>query len=389
VKEKMGKRVLVTGCNGSYGAAQVLELLRQGYEVYATDLFPPEIPMKNFIKADITKPEEVKKFPEVEAVIHPAGVIDIMRSDLHKAVHLDGTRNIINHYKDNYKDTLKVFVTVSSAAIHGGTEEDVLIDETKPRVLKDSYTTSKAEEADLTRELIKEKCVIIEPALVYDERNRYMFKEIVEMVALKLLVFLPEGGSYKLNMVHPYDLATGTICAMERGDFGEAYIICDDIDLTLGEIANMVAENTGARPPKISLKKETLKKLIGQLDNLKTMLPALTGMEPVATMLGNLGLDLKGGLDLPIDPDYMITHHHFTNAKLKAHTKKNQGKWRVDPDSINYFKDGWYPMIDPKKEMPKVIRYWTAQDPPVIPKDADLQDVIEFLMKYIQNFMNR
>ncbi|MHA1268314.1 MAG: NAD-dependent epimerase/dehydratase family protein [Candidatus Helarchaeota archaeon] len=384
----MGKRVLVTGANGSYGSALVLELLKQGYEVYATDIVTPDRPIRNFIKADITKPEDVAKFPEVEGVIHPAGVIDVMATQLHKAVHLDGTRNIINHYKDNYNDTLKVFVTVSSAAIHGGTEEDELIDETRPRVLRDSYTTSKAEEADLTRELIGDRCVIIEPALVYDERNRYMFKEIVEMIALKLLVFLPENGSYKLNLVHPYDLATGTICAMERGDFGEAYIICDDWVLELREIAEMVAKETGARAPKISISKGTISKLMGQIDNLTAMLPAFKGMEPLSTILDNLGIDLSGEFQIPVDPEYMITHHHFTNKKLKEATKKNINKWRVDPDSINYFKDGWFPVINPRVEMPKVIRYWTSTEPPIIPKDADIQDVIEFLMKYIINFMS-
>ena len=385
----MAKRVLVTGSNGSYGSALVIELLKQGYEVYATDIIVPERPIKNFIQADITKPEDVAKLPEVEAVIHPAGVIDIMATHLHKAVHLDGTRNIINHYKNNYNDTLKVFVTVSSAAIHGGTDEDELINENRPRSLKDSYTTSKAEEADLTRELIGDKCVIIEPALVYDERNRYMFKEIVEMIALKILVFLPENGSYKLNMVHPYDLSTGTICAMERGDFGEAYIICDDYDLELGQIANMVAAETSVRPMRLSIDKETLKKLTSQLDNLQTMLPALQGMEPISTILENLGLDLGAGFEMPMDPDYMTTHHHFTNAKLKDATRKNKGKWRVDSDSVEYYKDGWKPIINPHEEMPRVIRYWTSTEPPIIPKDADLQDVIEFLFGYIQNFLNR
>jgi nucleoside-diphosphate-sugar epimerase len=384
----MGKRVLITGSNGSYGSALELELLKQGYEVYSTDIVRPERPIKNFIQADITKPEDVAKFPEVEAVIHPAGVIDIMASELHKAVHLDGTRNIINHYLDNYNDTLKVFVTVSSAAIHGGTQEEEEIDEMKPRVLKDSYTSSKAEEADLTRELIGDRCVIIEPSLVYDEKNRYMFKEIVEMIALKLLVFLPENGSYFTHMVYPYDLATGTIVAMERGDFGEAYIICDDYPLKLIEIADMVAAETSVRPIKLNIPKETLEKLMAQMQNLQAMLPALQGMEPIASMLDNLGLDLGGGFELPIDPAYMTTHHKFTNAKLKEASKKNKGKWRVDPESVDYFKDGWYPQINPHVEMPRVIRYWTSIDPPIIPKDSDLQDVIEFLFGYLQGFLN-
>ncbi|MHA1132624.1 MAG: NAD-dependent epimerase/dehydratase family protein, partial [Candidatus Helarchaeota archaeon] len=256
------------------------------------------------------------------------------------------------------KTDLKVWVTVSTAAIHGGTTENVYITEDMPRVLKDSYTITKAQEYDLTLEKIGEKAIIIQPALVYDEKNRYLFKEIAEILALNLLPALPDDGNLYVGMVHPHDLATGTLMALERGDFGESYLICDDHPLKLMEIAEMVSKATNCRVPTRSIKLSVLDRLLGMLERMQQMLPALEGMEPMATMMEDMGIDLAN-FQLPMDPDYMRTHHKFSNAKLKETTKRNAKQWRVNEETLKRFSDGWKPEVDPHKEMPKVLEYWT------------------------------
>ena len=138
------------------------------------------------------------------------------------------------------EDACKVFISVSSAAIHGGTEEYIKMNEDHPRSYTDSYTESKALQYDLTLKLIKEKAIIIQPALVYDELNRYMFKEIAEVAALNLMAILPENGNFRLSMVHPRDLATATLILLERGEFGNSYIIADDYPLKIREMVQMV-----------------------------------------------------------------------------------------------------------------------------------------------------
>jgi nucleoside-diphosphate-sugar epimerase len=385
--KKMGNKILITGASGAYGSGLCKIGKQWGYDVYGTDIAEPDpelLDSKHFVKADITDPNSIKPLADlgVDAVIHTAGIIDMMAVELHQKVHVEGTGHLIDLFK---KTDLKVWVTVATAALHGGTTEDIYITEDHPRVLKDSYTTTKAQEYDLTLEKIKDKAIIIQPALVYDEKNRYLFKEIAEILALNLLPALPDDGNLWVGMVHPLDLATGTLMALERGDFGESYIICDDRPLTLMEIAKMVSEATNCRVPTRSIRLSVLERLLGMLDRIEQMLPALEGMEPMATMMEDMGIDLAN-FQLPMDPDYMRTHHKFSNAKLKEATKRNAKQWRVNEAIVKKFAEGWKPEIDPLKEMPKVLKYWTEQDPPIIKKDAQYPDVIEYLYDRMAGF---
>ncbi|NVM05282.1 MAG: NAD(P)-dependent oxidoreductase [Candidatus Helarchaeota archaeon] len=378
----MGKAILITGSAGSYGSALVKVGREWGYDVYHTDIREPDQPDKKFIKADISDKESIKPLGELEldAVIHCAGVIDITATELHKKVHLEGTENLI----DLLGDKVKVWVTVSSAAIHGGTEEDIAITEDKPRTLEDSYTRTKAEEYDLTLEKLPNKSIIIEPALIYDEKNRYMFKEIVEIAAMGVLFVLVERGSFKLNMVHPLDIAPATLLLMERGEFGQSYIVCDDYPVTMRDLADLTAQVTHGRfyNPKRSIGKDFLKNMMRQMDRLMENMPSLEGMEPMGTMMEEMGIEL-GGFEMPMDPSYMMTHHRFSNKKAKEITKKNAKQWRILEKTTNYFPNGWYPEINPFFEIPKVIKFWTEQNPPVIKKKYELPDMLEFFYDYI------
>jgi len=379
----MTGKILITGANGSYGSALWKIAKEWGYEVYATDMM--DLEAEDYIKADITDPESIKPLADlgIEAVIHTAGIIDMTKTELHQKVHIEGTSNLIDLFKET---DLKVFVSVSSAAIHGGTREDVFITETTPRTLKDSYTTSKAQQYDLTLQKFGEKSMIIEPSLVYDERNRYLFKEIAELIALNILPALPENGSMWVGMVHPIDLATGTLMAIERGEFGQSYIICDDRPLSMMELAKMVAEATNARVPTRSIRLQVLDRLVRMLGMLDTMLPAIEGMEPMGSMMADMGIDLKN-FKLPMDADYIRTHHKYSCNKLKEVTKKNAKKWRVNDASVKKCPNGWKPEIDVFKEMPKVLKYWTEQDPPIIKKDAQYPDVIEYIFDRVAGFL--
>lgn len=385
----MGKKILITGAAGSYGNAVLDLAVKWGYDPIPTDI--RLVKHARFQYCDISDVESVKVMSSiigpVDAVIHCAGVIDINATELHKKVHLDGTENLINVFGKN--DSCKAFISVSSAAIHGGTENYVKMNEEHPRSYSDSYTESKALQYDLTLKLIKEKAIIIQPALVYDELNRYMFKEIAEIAALNLLVVLPENGNYRLSMVHPLDLASATLMLLERGEFGESYIISDDYPLRIREMVQMVQRETGARlyDPKRSLKSDSIKKLVDIIDRLQNNLPSLAGMEPIGSIMEDLELDLSGGFTLPMDPMYLVTHHAFTNEKAKKVTIKNKDQYKINEDSMKYFTDGWFPEVNPFFEMPKVIKYWIENG--ILRKNAEFVDVLEFLMDTIGNFINK
>ncbi|MHA1378432.1 MAG: NAD-dependent epimerase/dehydratase family protein [Candidatus Helarchaeota archaeon] len=380
----MGKTILVTGSMGSYGSAVVKIARDWGYTVYHTDIREPDAPDKFFIRADISSKESIKPLGELDldAIVHCAGIIDVMAKELHQKVHIEGTKNLI----ELLGEKVKVWVTVSTAALHGGTEDDIAIDETFPRVLEDSYTSTKAEEFDITinSPIVGKKCIIIQPALIYDERNRYMFKEIIEMAATDLMVAMVERGSFKLNLVHPKDIAAATILLIERGEFGQSYIISDDYPITLSDLINLTAQVTEARPydPKRSISVETLKRLLRQVDRLRENMPSLEGMEPLGSIMEEMGINMSG-FELPIDTGYLMTHHRFNNGKVKKVTKTNAKQWRLLEKSTEKYPNGWYPQINPFFEIPKVIKYWTEQDPPIIKKKYELRDILEFVYDFV------
>ncbi len=380
----MGKTILVTGSTGSYGSA-VVELARKwGYIVYHTDIREPEVADKFFIKADISDKESIKPLGEldIDAIVHCAGIIDVMATELHQKVHIDGTKNLI----ELLGEKVKVWVTIATAAIHGGTEDDIAIDETFPRVLEDSYTATKAEEFDITinSPVVGKKCIIIQPALIYDERNRFMFKEIVEFAAMNLMFVLVEKGSFKLNLIHPKDIAAATLLLIERGEFGQSYIISDDYPITLADLANLTAQVTDAKPydPKRSISAETVKRMMRQVDRLRENMPSLEGMEPIGSIMEEMGIEL-GGFQMPIDAAYLMTHHRFNNGKVKKVTKNNAKQWRLLEKSTEQYPNGWHPEINPFFEIPKVIKYWTEQDPPIIKKKYELRDLLEFMYDFV------
>ncbi|MHA1300505.1 MAG: NAD-dependent epimerase/dehydratase family protein [Candidatus Helarchaeota archaeon] len=380
----MGKKILVTGSMGSYGSAVVALARKWGYTVYHTDIREPEVPDKFFIQADISDKESIKPLGEIDidAVVHVAGIIDVMATELHQKVHIEGTKNLI----ELLGEKVKVWVTVSTAALHGGTEEDIAIDETFPRVLEDSYTSTKAEEFDITinSPIVGKKCIIIQPALIYDEKNRFMFKEIIEFAAMDLMVALVERGSFKLNLIHPKDIAAATLLLIERGEFGQSYIISDDYPITIRDLVDLTAQVTDARPydPKRSISVETLKRILRQVDRLRENMPSLEGMEPLGSIMEEMGIDL-GGFQIPIDTAYMMTHHRFNNSKIKGVTKNNAKQWRLLEKSTEFYPNGWYPEINPFFEIPKLIKYWTEQDPPVVKKKYELRDIMEFAYDFI------
>lgn len=392
----MGNRILVTGAAGSYGNA-VVELGDQlGYNMVPTDIRDLPKPHGNFIACDITNKQEIaEKFKDLhpDAVVHCAGIVDVMASELHQKVHIDGTRNLIEHFKPD--PNLKVFVTVSSGAIHGGKDDDIPTVESDERVLKDSYTRTKAEEYDLAMEMFPEKMIIIQPALVYDELNRYMFKEIIQMSSFGLMVMLPEHGSYKLGLIHPKDLASGTICLIERGEFKESYLICDDYPLKMRDLVNMVAEKCDINPydPKRSIPGARLKQMMETLERLMGNMPSLQGIEPLGSMLEEMGFiseeeegesaEESQGFSLPIDTGYLYQHHSFSNAKIKEVTKRKAETHRLLESSKNFFPTGWRPEINPFFEVPKLIDYWIEKGD--VKKQATLQDIMEFLLDYVMN----
>jgi nucleoside-diphosphate-sugar epimerase len=71
----------------------------------------------------------------------------------------------------------------------------------------------------------------------------------LEMVRKRKFPLLGDGGGV-WSFAHTEDVATGTIAALERGQDGEIYNVCDDDPAPVREWLPLLARSLGAKPPR-------------------------------------------------------------------------------------------------------------------------------------------
>lgn len=115
-------KVLLTGATGFVGSHVARELVGQGHEVFA--IVRPESKHEflkelgvNLVFGELDKPRVVDiQLPQIDGVIHLAGLIKALRREDFYRTNVEGTRNLLNLLKNQ---NLKSFVFVSSISARG------------------------------------------------------------------------------------------------------------------------------------------------------------------------------------------------------------------------------------------------------------------------------
>ncbi len=151
------EKVLVLGASGYIGSAAV-DRLEQDYRVLRAGL-------DSGIEVDITRPDQVRELPDVDAVVNAAGTGDIDGLPLDRyewdAVNVEGIENLARRYFDTR------FVHLSSLAAMG-LEGDYNRGEAPSPWLP--YSRSKRASEEVVRENF-EDYVIVRPATVFDRET--------------------------------------------------------------------------------------------------------------------------------------------------------------------------------------------------------------------------
>jgi len=100
---------------------------------------------------------------------------------------------------------------------------------------------------------------------------------IVEAACGKMPAFVDTG----LNLVHVDDVAEGHLLALERGRFGQRYILGGQ-DASLREMLGAIAGMSGRKPPSVELPRWPLYPLA----HIAEGMARLTGREPFLTVDG-------------------------------------------------------------------------------------------------------
>lgn len=251
--------IVVTGACGHIGANLVRALIDSGRPVRALvhvhhwgiDGLDTEL-----VRGDVCDPESLyRAFRDAEIVYHLAGCISLSMKDWPKleAINAVGTRNVVDAC---LKTGVKRLVHFSS--IHAVQEEPFSIPVDESRPLKEStdfppYDRSKAlGEIEVRRGIEKGlDAVILNPTAVvgpHDYEPSYLGRAILDMARHKLPALVTGGYDW----VDVRDVVSGAITAEKVGVCGERYILSGHW-LSLGDIADMVADITGTPPPRLTV----------------------------------------------------------------------------------------------------------------------------------------
>lgn len=257
--------ILVTGGCGFLGSAISKKLINRGFNVKVFDKPGCSVQLQKefgveIIEGDIRDFEVVRKaIKGNDIVFHVAALLSFepkMRK-IQEEVNVTGTRNVMSAcLSENVK---KVIHTSTVNAIGFSFHKEVLDESAdfnwKPYNL--GYMNTKYEAEKIILEMVKDEnlpAVIVNPGTIFGKSDFSLLNAnsyIINIAKMKV-PFYPSGGT---NCVAVDDVAEGHILAMEKGKFGERYILGGE-NYTYKDLFHLIANELKVIPPLFPIKKE-------------------------------------------------------------------------------------------------------------------------------------
>lgn len=259
-------KVLVTGGTGFVGSQLVAALVRRGERVRvlrraSSDLIAlQEISDIEHIIGDILDPGAVARaVAGCDLVFHVAALSSYWRAQREAVyrVNVEGTRIVLEACLA--ARVPRVVFTSSVAAIGmrpdgRPADEATVFDPLSARLAYgDSKHRAEAVVAGLVRRGLD--AVIVNPAAVFGPGDHHLISgSMIVEYARRSLPAVPPGG---LCVADVAAIVAGHLAAAERGRTGERYILGGE-NLTLRQIAEIVCEVVGRRPPRWTIPRRVL-----------------------------------------------------------------------------------------------------------------------------------
>ena len=239
-------RWLVTGATGFIGTTLVEQLLARGDEVRALVRDPGragelDAMGARLVRGDVSDPGSLQDaVPDVDVVVHLAGLVKALTREELFAVNAEGTRSLARAAARTGRSK---FVLVSSLAAAGPSTPG------RPRVETDrpapvsSYGQSKLAAEDALRSFAPDlDASIIRPPIVYGARDKEFLPALFRMVKMGVIAKSGLGKKY-YSLIHVDDLVAMIIDVAGRGarldEAGPAgvYFAADGVDYTWEALA--------------------------------------------------------------------------------------------------------------------------------------------------------
>jgi dihydroflavonol-4-reductase len=254
-------RTFVTGGTGFVGGSVVRRLLSEGHEVVV--LVRPDadsrlldgLPVER-VSGDLADTEALRRGAAgCEWVFHVAALYSFWGHswDEFYQTNVEGTRRVLEAALQAGATRI---VHTSSIATLGIPADGTPGTEGTPVTLADMighYKRSKYLGEEMVREFVRRGApvVIVNPAApigVGDHKPTPTGRIVVDFLNGRMPAYVATG----LTIVDVEDVATGHLLAAERGKVGERYILGGE-NLTLKQVLDILAEETGLRPVRIRI----------------------------------------------------------------------------------------------------------------------------------------
>jgi nucleoside-diphosphate-sugar epimerase len=299
----MAMKVFLTGGTGFIGGQVARQLTDAGHEVVALVRSPHKADRlramgARLIEGDLSSADAISSAAAgCDAAIHGAaiykiGVTPTEANELHR-VNVEGTHNTLAGLA---KAGIARVLYVSTCGVFGNTGGHVA-DESYERDPADGFlsaydeTKFAAHQIALNHVESGAPLIIVQPTAVYGPRDH---SELGATLVRASQGKLPATAfpDLTVSMVHVDDVASGIILALEKGKFGESYILSGET-ATMGDLVVQAAAIGGTKPPRFTVPTAVLRGLapagaivgpaFGMPRNLRELVRASDGVTYLAT----------------------------------------------------------------------------------------------------------
>jgi nucleoside-diphosphate-sugar epimerase len=250
--------ILITGATGLLGRHLIQALQERGDKVRILAL-PGEDTSSQVerniavYRGDIRQPETLTEpMQGVDAVFHLAAMMGVWRPmEDYRAVNVIGTENVC---RSALKAGVRRLVHISSWTVYGMNLGRPATEDMPLSPLKEPYAVTKTEGDKLVLRMIVEEglpAVIIRPGTFFGPGDRLHFGRIADRIHAGTWITIGSGRN-ALPFVYVTDVVQGLLKALDLEQAaGQAYNITNDQPLAQQDLWRAIAEEIGARPPRI------------------------------------------------------------------------------------------------------------------------------------------
>src|SRR5262245_35122959 len=241
----MNQRIFVTGASGYIGSAVATRLARKGHKVFGLTRSREHaralegagiVPVLGDLAAE---QDWLGVLQNCDAAVHAAfdgenGAADVDHAALEalRIASLDGR--------------VRRVLYTSGTWVHGHGVDGVADERTPLAPLGVVQWRAAHEEIALDLAAHDVEVVILRPGMAYGEHRGILGGWFAEAHESHTVTY-PGDGAQHWSLVHRDDLAEGYALALEHGAAGERYLLADESRATVKELADAVAEASGAK----------------------------------------------------------------------------------------------------------------------------------------------